>query len=595
MKKIFSLAIFALAISSANFANATKETNPVEALETLVQDYNSAKPAYEALMKSGKAGLDDAFKNPNSFVSQIDGDYLDRVMSLNVIAYNISSKFDADIPAMAQNSIKRRQAALAQIKADHKNATTSKGWVYNSSKKLNEEDRKSITKSIKESFGQDYTSKLERAETLMKFEDELEKFEKRIKEETKPSFIDREVQNAYNAAVAKDENLLQWNHAFKGYVVVDSFLRNNREFGGFILFNEQKNDMIVVVPGTKSASDWIKNVQAWGKKGNPVTGAGRGLNIHKGFGNAYEESFDSIQSTLNAFLEKNMNTIKNSKNPFKCHVTGHSLGAAIATILAYDFKTNLLKAKNIEVDLDLITVASPRLFDLKSAERVEKALGHDKILRIFNEWDIVPKIIPEWYNSKHVGVDFPLHDNPWDEAYMGPTVVNHFMARYAHLIGDAFADLKETLAERVRLEKAIDDFGQNYATAYNDFKNYVNDNDAHVKHVNQIKAEASDSDSDSESYDKIRKDKRGSAKAKKIEAAKIAKQDLSKAKNLKAEADRLEQDAMMASIMFEHAKNKDYSKNKQSEEELANFYQELGLDMDDLGEEQPTPDAIEAY
>ncbi|MDP1974481.1 MAG: lipase family protein, partial [Alphaproteobacteria bacterium] len=405
----------------------------------------------------------------------------------------------------------------------------------------------------------------------------------------------REIQNDYNDAIRKDQNLIAWNHDFKGYEVVDSFLRNGIEFGGFILYNKNINDMVVVVPGTKSLRDWFKNVQVWGKKGNASTGAGVGLNIHKGFAVAYEQSIGSIKAAFNTFLEKNMDNIKSAKNPFTCHVTGHSLGAAIATILAYDFKTNLLPAKKIGADIKLVTVASPRLFDAKSGKKVEEKLGRGNMLRIFNVWDAVPTIVPEVYNSKHVGVDFPLYDSLIDEAYMGPMVVNHFMDRYTNIIEEGFDLLKKNLTERIRLEKAIDDFGQNYATAYNDFKNYVNDNDAHVKHVNQIKAEASDSDSDSESYDKIRKDKRGNAKAKKIEAAKIAKQDLNKAKNLKAEADRLEQDAMMASIMFEHAKNKDYSKNKQSEEELANFYQELGLDMDDLGEEQPTPDAIEAY
>lgn len=599
MKKLFSLAIFALAISSADFANAT----PVDDLETLVQSYEEAKPTYEALMKSGKAGLDDAFKNPNSFVSKIDADYLDRVMSLNIVAYNISSKFDTDIPAMAQAKIDRRQKALAQIKAAHKNATTSKGWVYNSDKQMTNEERKSIKDIVVSSFDSpDASKELKTIITKLKddklplidFEDNLDKFEKIVKEETKSSFIDREVQNAYNAAVEKDENLLKWNHAFKGYVVVDSFLRNNREFGGFILFNEQKNDMIVVVPGTKSLMDWVKNVQAWGKKGNPVTGAGRGLNIHKGFGNAYEESFGSIQSTLNAFLEKNIKNIKNSKNPFKCHVTGHSLGAAIATILAYDFKTNLLKAKEIDVDLDLITVASPRLFDLKSAEKVEKALGHDKILRIFNEHDIVPKIIPEWYNSKHVGVDFLIKDSFWDEAYMGPTVVNHFMSRYAHLINDAFADLEQTVAERIRLENAISTFDREYNGALKAALAYTKGNDKEQQIVNKIKQEVSDSDSDSdaESYKTAAENKRSSAEKKKIEANKLlanakkltSKKDKSKkdelvakAKNLIEEAKSLELEAIMASKIAYHAEFVESEDERSSNDEIDALMDELDM------------------
>jgi hypothetical protein len=616
MKKIFSLAIFTLAISTSGFASNAQQT-PVEALETLVQDYNTAKPAYEELFKSEKVGLgfyinnmkkpglDDAFLDQNSFVHHIDADYLNKTMRLNKLAYDISMNADLDVATMAQAKIDRRQKALAQIKAAHKNATTSKGWVYNSDRSMSPADRASIKNSIVELFDspnaskdlKDVIIKLKNDQLpMMDFQDSLGKFEQIVKNETKSSFIDREIQNDYNEAIKKDQNLIAWNHDFKGYEIVDSFLRNGVEFGGFILYNKNINDMIVVVPGTKSLKDWFKNVQVWGKKGNASTGAGVGLNIHKGFAIAYEQSIGSIKAAFNTFLEKNMDNIKSTKNPFTCHVTGHSLGAAIATILAYDFKTNLLPAKKIDADIKLVTVASPRLLDEKSGKKLEEKLGRANMLRIFNVWDAVPTIVPEIYNSKHVGVEFPLYDSLLDEAYMGPMVVNHFMDRYTNIIEEGFNLLKKNLAERIRLEKAISNFDKNYASTYESFKNYVNANATQVKHMNQIKEEVSDSDSDSDSdsYDKIRKERRSSAKAKKIEAAKIAKKDLAKAKELKADADRLEQEAMMASIMFGHAQLAEANKSDVEEKELAKFLAELGLD-DEVGEEQPMPDAIEAY
>lgn len=572
MKKIFSLAIFALAISTSGFASQSTQT-PIDALEALVQGYNAAKPLYHQIVDGQKAGMDDAFMNPNNFVSQIKADYIDRFMGLNALAYHISSNFDEDIPTIARNKIERRQEALKDIKAIHKDATTSKGWVYNSSKKMTAQDRASITQAVKESFGVEYTRKLEDAKTLNEFQDELEAFEKRVKEETKPSFIDREVQNAYKAAIEKDQHQIQWNHAFKGYEVVDTFIRNGREFGGFILYNKNTNDMIVVVPGTKSSRDWVKNVQAWGQKGNAVTGTVLGLNTHKGFSNAYQESIGSIKAAFNTFLEKNMSNIKSSKNPFTCHVTGHSLGAAIATILAYDFGDNLFPKKNIKADIKLVTVASPRLFDEKSAQKVEEVLGRGNMLRVYNVHDIVPKVIPKWYNSAHVGADFPVQDSFWDEAYMGPTVVNHFMSRYAHLIADAFKELKAN----IEIRKIVESFDAQYKQAHKDAIAYEREHGAHDKQVEQMRADASDSDSDSDSeyYDAKRKDLRSESaglrkeaadlikKAKATKNRKEKKQYADQAKALVEKADEIDQKAMLASIDFGHAQNIEYIEDQE--------------------------------
>ncbi|MDP1975613.1 MAG: hypothetical protein Q8K37_06560, partial [Alphaproteobacteria bacterium] len=128
MKKIFSLAIFALAISTSGYASNAEQT-PVKALEALVKGYNTAKPAYEALFEGEKVGLgfytdnlkkpglDDAFMDQNNFVSQIDADYLNKTMRLNKLAYDISMNADLDVATMAQAKIDRRQKALTQIKA----------------------------------------------------------------------------------------------------------------------------------------------------------------------------------------------------------------------------------------------------------------------------------------------------------------------------------------------------------------------------------------------------------------------------------------------------------------------------------------------
>jgi pimeloyl-ACP methyl ester carboxylesterase len=395
----------------------------------------------------------------------------------------------------------------------------------------------------------------------------------------------RAAQDAFTKAVQEDRNVINWCQQFAGYQVVDSFLRNGREFGGFILYNNNRNHMIVVIPGTKSSHDWIKNVSFWGKKGNPLTNAGCGLNIHKGFGDAYEQSIESVRSTLLKFLNDNQSTILGSQ--LTVDVTGHSLGAAVATVLAVDFKDNLLPNRFSELrnaDVRLTTVASPRVFDETSAAKAEAILGRSNILRIFNVKDIVPTVPCKWLNSRHVGTEFPI----WDDAFAIIGIDPHFMSSYAHLVVSAYSDHTENLQARMAAEAIVGAFPDAYQRVYAKFQFHVNSNDKEVQRAKKIADEAFESDSEgSEALDDIRVQRRADANQEILNAIDAVNAgDLDAATISKGTADEFNKDGLAASALFNHKEA--YQRYLQAKRESA-----MNQLRQDLGMEQSTPNAVD--
>jgi triacylglycerol lipase len=89
-----------------------------------------------------------------------------------------------------------------------------------------------------------------------------------------------------------------------------------------------------------------------------------------------------------------------SENPnSQLWLTGHSLGAALATIAAA--RVQLTEGAPFQGRIGaLLTVGSPRVLDHQGADRLRQALGPDKIFRIHRSIDPVPAV-PYW-GFRHV-------------------------------------------------------------------------------------------------------------------------------------------------------------------------------------------------
>jgi len=150
---------------------------------------------------------------------------------------------------------------------------------------------------------------------------------------------------------------------------------------------DDDTQVYIAVRGTEGFSwpngirDWVSNVQATAVKFE----GGHGK-VHDGF----HAAFISVKGDIDDFLSKNGRTNK------KIVVTGHSLGGAVATIIAA-----YIRGKH-KSDVMLYTFGSPRAGD---ADFVNHYSQVDKVhaWRLFNVCDVVPMVPTE-----HTDIVLPL-------------------------------------------------------------------------------------------------------------------------------------------------------------------------------------------
>ncbi|GLJ56680.1 hypothetical protein SUGI_1261450 [Cryptomeria japonica] len=137
--------------------------------------------------------------------------------------------------------------------------------------------------------------------------------------------------------------------------------------------------------------------------------------------------------------------------------TGHSLGAALATLSAYDIKQMLCTKHNFhQIPVTVFAFASPRVGNLAFAKRVEE-IGV-KVLRFVNKRDLVPKVPGVCMNENvgclskllhwlpwtyfHVGVELPLHNNSPFIQHTHNLAYFHNLELYLHLL-DGYVGSKQ--------------------------------------------------------------------------------------------------------------------------------------------------------
>lgn len=152
------------------------------------------------------------------------------------------------------------------------------------------------------------------------------------------------------------------------------------------LFNDEKQ-VYIAVRGTEGFSwpngirDWITNAQAVAV--DFKEGKGK---VHDGF----YKSFTSVKQDINDFFGKN------DRKKKKVVVTGHSLGGAVATLIA------AYTAEKIGCDVMLYTFGSPRVGDADFVKHYSQS-GKIHAWRLFNVCDVVP-LVP----TKHTNIALPL-------------------------------------------------------------------------------------------------------------------------------------------------------------------------------------------
>lgn len=143
-------------------------------------------------------------------------------------------------------------------------------------------------------------------------------------------------------------------------------------FLGYALRSEQAN--IIVFRGSQTLNDWITNIQA--RQENYVLNGVTKGRVHRGFLTFYNN------------LEKQIQSVYKLLNPnVPLYLTGHSLGAVLASLTALNMANTSFKAKS---QVRLYTYASPRIGDPTFTQFFNTTVPNT--YRVFNMADMVPEI-----------------------------------------------------------------------------------------------------------------------------------------------------------------------------------------------------------
>ena len=156
-----------------------------------------------------------------------------------------------------------------------------------------------------------------------------------------------------------------------------------RFYGFLALSTAAPAELVVAIRGTDCDMEWIIDAEFWPVHFPPVPGSGR-----------VEDGFYSVYKTLVAVAPggapqdfRDAVAAQLAGGATRCVVTGHSLGAAVATLAALDVAVNVAGSNPT-----LYTFASPKVGDGDFVRLFDQKLPDS--VRIFNQPDMVPKVPP---------------------------------------------------------------------------------------------------------------------------------------------------------------------------------------------------------
>ncbi|XP_059067450.1 phospholipase A1-Igamma2, chloroplastic-like [Cryptomeria japonica] len=238
-----------------------------------------------------------------------------------------------------------------------------------------------------------------------------------------------------------------------------------------------RRDIVVAWRGTQTTQEWIQDLRDFliparlsykcertsKDHGAAIAIANDGVRIETGFLSCYTSIIShedskgksvnkSARGLVNAEIRRLLNVYKNEIDNLSITFTGHSLGAALTTLSAYDTK-NILKANCYNnIPVTVFSFASPRVGNLSFAKKVED-IGL-KVMRLVNKGDVVPKVPGVFMNEKmgflsrwlswlpwtyfHVGVEVSLGNN--SSSHQKSVAYYHHLEVYLRLLAGCKED-----------------------------------------------------------------------------------------------------------------------------------------------------------
>ncbi|MEM1280911.1 MAG: lipase [Cyanobacteria bacterium P01_H01_bin.152] len=258
----------------------------------------------------------------------------------------------------------------------------------------------------------DYDSSLDKYRLVTSFKGEERQVNDSIEIQVPQEVIDDPT--LLNDPTTLEENLSQTEDVIRtGVTAAVKVGRKIDVFFGFLL--ESDEDSILVFRGTQRTAEWIGNVYAVQEDYlNPQTGESLGR-IHTGF----RRIADSIVDPLAVDAVKQINPNK------PCYVSGHSLGSALATLLALDIA---LAVPELQPQLQIYVYASPRVGNPEFVNKYAQILPNT--FRITNLADPIPTMPPTQLRAEfvHVGEE-------WSFISQGGDILpNHIVDTYRRAV-----------------------------------------------------------------------------------------------------------------------------------------------------------------
>ena len=149
-------------------------------------------------------------------------------------------------------------------------------------------------------------------------------------------------------------------------------------------YNTNMDSLFVAFRGSANIQNWLDNIQF--SQTSPYKNPD--IKVEKGFYKIYSRFKKDIIKTLIS--------LKSKYNTERILLTGHSLGAAISTLLAYELKTEY----NLFNQIQLITFGSPRVGNSQFV--YDFTQNEIKNNRLTHYYDIVPHVPQMLLHYQHV-------------------------------------------------------------------------------------------------------------------------------------------------------------------------------------------------
>ncbi|KAK9051501.1 hypothetical protein SSX86_028128 [Deinandra increscens subsp. villosa] len=161
-----------------------------------------------------------------------------------------------------------------------------------------------------------------------------------------------------------------------------------------------RRDIVISLRGTATCSEWLENLRVTltscpFASANDTQEQNDNSKVETGVLNLYTSSTSSCPSLQQSLRHEILRIVQKYNNePLSVTITGHSLGASLAILAAYDLKT----AIKHDLHLSVISFGGPRVGNRSFRQNLERQ--GTKILRIVNSDDLVTKV-PGFFVEDH--------------------------------------------------------------------------------------------------------------------------------------------------------------------------------------------------